>query len=115
MNIRQSIVLVDALTLGALLGCTTRQPDNSILAGRAGPALPPVIVFRTLPLERPAAPLNEPPAAFCKLGTSCLEMDRRPFEPCLLSTKECRDKAAEPLLVGQLESLPDPAFIDTAR
>jgi hypothetical protein len=28
-------------------------------------------------------------------------MDPRPFEPCLLSTKHCSDKAAEPMLAGR--------------
>jgi hypothetical protein len=41
----------------------------------------------------------------CKLGTSCLAMDPRPFEPCLLSTKHCSDKAAEPLLVAPAPSI----------
>lgn len=31
----------------------------------------------------------------CKLGTSCMTMDKRPFEPCLVSTKTCADKARQ--------------------
>ena len=36
----------------------------------------------------------------CYLGTTCLTMDPRPFEPCLLSTRLCNDKAIEPLLTN---------------
>jgi hypothetical protein len=44
----------------------------------------------------------------CQLGTSCLAMDPRPFEPCLLSTKHCSDKI-EPILVGPPPELIIPA------
>jgi hypothetical protein len=37
-------------------------------------------------------------------------MDPRPFEPCLLSTKHCTDKAVEPLLVA-----PTPSIIPTPQ
>jgi len=40
-------------------------------------------------------------------------MDPRPFEPCLLSTRECTEKATEPLLVGQPELVEPPAIIKT--
>jgi hypothetical protein len=35
-------------------------------------------------------------------------MDPRPFEPCLLSTKHCGDKAMEPMQVAPPRSVPEP-------
>jgi hypothetical protein len=42
----------------------------------------------------------------CQLGTSCLTMDTRPFEVCLLGAKSCSDKVREPLLVDNPEAEP---------
>jgi hypothetical protein len=42
-------------------------------------------------------------------------MDPRPFEPCLLSTKDCRDKANELLLVGEPQLIAPPSIIKTTR
>ena len=42
----------------------------------------------------------------CQLGTSCLTLDQRPFEICLLDTKHCRDKVVEPLLVDDESVVP---------
>jgi hypothetical protein len=67
-----------------MLGCSTSQP----------PVAP-----EPAPL---AMPLHQEPfvAKACQLGTSCLAMDPRPFEPCLVAAnKKCVDKATEPLLV----------------
>jgi len=102
MNTRTSIAFIGAAAVATLLGCSTPQPT------------PPIFESYSVPIERPVPPL-EPPPAFCKLGTSCLAMDPRPFEACLLSTKDCRDKAAEPLLVGQPELAAPPVVIQTAR
>ena len=114
MNTMTSIALFAASAVGMLLGCSTPQAVTPVAAAAAELPAPPMIQFYSVPLERPVPPL-EPPPAFCKLGTSCLALDARPFEACLLSTKECRDKAAEPLWVGEPELVSPPAVIKTAR
>jgi hypothetical protein len=54
-----------------------------------------------LPLEPGAPELpDELKGRVCQLGTSCMALDSRPFEMCLLGTgKRCSDKIREPLLV----------------
>jgi hypothetical protein len=91
MNTRITIVIA---AMASLLGCST--PGT---AQTTQPATP-------LPPLSDLAPGNELiPPQICKLGTSCLAMDPRPFEPCLLSTKHCSDKAVEPLLVAPTPSI----------
>ena len=109
MNTKVSIPFFGAAALAALLGCSTPQPAP--VADASTPVPPPEISF-SLPLEVPGP---DSPPTFCKLGTTCLAMDPRPFEPCLLSTKDCRDKAAEPLLVGQPQWIAPPPIIKTTR
>ena len=108
MNTKASIPFVGAAALAALLGCSTPQPVAPVTADPT-PVPPPEISF-DLPLEVPG-PESSP--TFCKLGTTCLAMDPRPFEPCLLSTKDCRDKATEPLLVGEPQWIAPPLIIKT--
>ena len=79
-----------ALAAAALLGCSTPS---------APPTPPPMLEWRYSQLV-PPPPATEPPGQFCLLGTTCLAMDPRPFEPCLLSSKHCKDKAAEPMQVA---------------
>ena len=78
---------VAALVLGSL-GCSTQQPTVE-------PALeiPPPEFARDLPLDPP----QKLAGGVCQLGASCLEMDERPFEPCLVGTKHCVDKAVQPI------------------
>jgi hypothetical protein len=91
MNTR-IVIAIAALT--SLLGCST--PETAQTTHSATP-LPPLSDLE---------PGNELiPPQICKLGTSCLAMDPRPFEPCLLSTKHCSDKAVEPLLVAPTPSI----------
>ena len=91
MNTRITFAIA---ALASLLGCST--PDTAQTTQSATP-LPPLSHL---------APGNElMPPKICKLGTSCLAMDPRPFEPCLLSTKHCSNKAAEPLLVAPTPSI----------
>jgi len=101
MNTRILLASLTAASLAGLLGCSTPQaieptvyelpllpsPDYEMRDGQ--------LVPRT----------QQPTARICKLGTSCLAMDPRPFVPCLLSTKSCSDKAAEPLLVAPPKSI----------
>lgn len=88
-------IALAAMTLSALLGFPTSTKAE---LGSGGPS--PTEFSRPLPLE----PKQLSPG-FCQLGTSCMAMDARPFEPCLLSTKHCSDKAAEPMLVAPPPSL----------
>jgi hypothetical protein len=110
MNTKAFISVVGVSALTTLLGCSTPQPVAPVTADLS-PVPPPEISF-DLPLEVPGP---ESPPTFCKLGTSCLAMDPRPFEPCLLSTKDCRDKATEPLLVGEPQLIAPPSIIKTTR
>jgi hypothetical protein len=62
------------------------------------PALPPNYFWLNPPADQP------PPKA-CLLGTSCMTLDQRPFETCLVggvgsSGKRCGDKLAEFMLVS---------------
>lgn len=110
MNFKTT-AFVSASALAALLGCSTPQPASVSATPPEGVAVPPPEVSIDLPLEPPA----ETFAKACHLGTTCLEMDPRPFEPCLLSTTHCRDKVTEPLLVGQAEQITPPAVIKTGE
>jgi len=81
------LAAVTVLALGSL-SCSTRQPPLE-------PALevPPPEFSRDLPLEPP----RKLAGGICKLGASCLEMDERPFEACLVGTRHCVDKAVQPI------------------
>jgi len=80
----------------ALYGCSTPQTEPAVLTALEPPA-PEISV--DLPLEPPVV------GHVCKLGTSCLELDKRPFEPCLVGTKHCADKGVE-LLETQVPKKP---------
>ena len=91
MNTRITIAIA---ALAGLLGCSTPETAQTTQSVTPLPPLPDL------------APGNELiPPKVCKLGTSCLAMDPRPFESCLLSTKHCSNKAAEPLLVAATPSI----------
>ena len=87
---RTTPFLITALLI-ALTGCST--PPPGIAAD-----LPPPTFSRDLPLEPP------PVSRVCKLGTSCLAMDPRPFEACLVGTRLCVDKAADSIEVAAPDS-----------
>ena len=76
-----------------ILGCTT-QPEP--------PAEQPSVLRGAVTQSGPAR-FQPPPQGSgfkaCQLGTSCMTLDTRPFELCLLDSKHCADKATEPLLV----------------
>lgn len=80
----RSIAIFSA-SLG-LLGCSTPQSPRE-----AALVVPPPEIQRDLPLEQPDPGMGR----VCKLGDSCLAMDSRPFEACLVDTKHCVDKAVE--------------------
>ena len=107
MNSKTLIGLVAFATLAVLLGCSTSKPASAEQA--TSPSVQsPAIEWRYSQLI-PPPPAMEPPGKICLLGTTCLAMDPRPFEPCLLSSKRCRDKAAEPMEVAPpREFIPEP-------
>ena len=108
MNKKTLIASIGTAALAAMLGCSTSQPVASMVDVPL--VVPPPEFSYELPLEPPT---EEPGFKACKLGTSCIAMDPRPFEPCLLDTKECTEKATEPLLVGEPELLEPPVIIKT--
>ena len=104
MNKKNSTRVI-AVVVGGLLGCSTPPP-----AVFAPPdAVPSVEQINVAPEKERLADLLDPRemvrGRVCTLGTSCLELDPRPFEVCLLSTKHCADKATEPLLASQAQTV----------
>jgi hypothetical protein len=91
--IRKSLSLVPLALTIALLGCSTSQP----------PVAPAPEVFASpAPVPAPGPQTTPFMARACQLGTSCLTLDPRPFELCLVAAgKRCVDKATEPLLVTE--------------
>lgn len=84
------------VALAGLLGCSTPQPAE----------LHPSIAAQVQKLQPQLTPPSDQglPEVLkgkpCQLGTSCLAMDPRPFEICLLGTnKRCGDKMAETMQV----------------
>ena len=115
MKILTSVAL---LATTVLLGCSTPQPveprHGSVSVETVAPKQVQSALLAQVAELQPylAPPSNENlPDVFkgkpCQLGKSCLAMDPRPFEICLLGTnKRCGDKAREPLLVGNPEADP---------
>ena len=95
--------------LAAMLGCSTSQP---VVPAPEVFNVPPPEISIELPLESPDP---APVPRLCKLGSSCLAMDPRPFEPCLLSTRDCRDKLPDLILVTDPEWIDPPTILIEAR
>ncbi|HEU5137892.1 MAG TPA: hypothetical protein VFU13_22305 [Steroidobacteraceae bacterium] len=93
MNSKSLVGPLALAVLGALLGCSTSKTAPTVQAPH------PALEWRNSQLI-PPLPAMEPPGQFCLLGTTCLAMDPRPFELCLLSSRDCLDKAAEPMQVA---------------
>lgn len=93
MNFRMTAVLAMAFLLP---GCSTPAPEPVA-------QVPPPAFSRELPLEEPAKPVFRA----CQLGKSCMAMDARPFEMCLVGGKQtrCIDKAKP--LETQVPATPD--------
>lgn len=85
-------VLACAIAAG-LLGCTTPPlPD---------PPIPPPEIAFDLPLEpAPKRLLFKGDACLVSTAQSCMAMDSRPFEPCLVSAKTCDRNGAEVMKVA---------------
>ena len=101
MNDKLPVSLLAITSLLGLGSCSTPSPQ-------VVESVPPPDFQMPLPLEpftqrdpdEPPPESNIAGGKLCQLGTSCLAMDPRPFEVCLLGTqKRCSDKAREPLLV----------------
>jgi hypothetical protein len=87
------------------------KPNNSlllagvalVLAGCSTSTPPPrIVIIHPLPPDVRDSPRRDDVIVgkLCQLGTSCLELDPRPFEMCLLATTQrCGDKITESLLV----------------
>jgi hypothetical protein len=104
------ISLMIAVWIAALLGCSTATPPASRVAATSPPlAATGAVTVSTQPTfqPEPRSESNEPLPQFCQLGTTCLTMDPRPFEACLLSDKSCGDKPAEAILVDH-SAVPNP-------
>jgi hypothetical protein len=84
--------IVVALPFAWLLGCSTPAQSPRITPILEVQRTPPPDFQRELPLESPQGHL-------CQLGQSCMTLDPRPFEACLVGTKRCLDKVIEPVLV----------------
>jgi hypothetical protein len=106
MSYKFPVALLAAWATWLLPGCST--PPAALIE-----SVPPPDVSRVLPLEpythispnEPAPPDPAMPVGkICQLGTTCLAMDPRPFEMCLLGArKRCSEKVREPLLVENPE------------
>jgi hypothetical protein len=77
-----------------ILSCTTPRPEP--------PREPPPLLLGSV-TQSSLPRFQQPPGIegfkACQLGTTCLALDPRPFELCLVGTKRCAEKATEPLLV----------------
>ncbi len=99
--IRKSLPLLTMSLATWLLGSSTSQPPMA-------PA--PEVIASAAPLPLPSPETTPAMAKACQLGTSCLTLDPRPFELCLVAAgKRCVDKATEPLLVTE----PQPPHLAT--
>jgi len=49
--------------------------------------------------RQPEFPHDPSVFSACQLGTSCLALDPRPFEPCLVGSNKCADKLEPPIQV----------------
>ena len=88
--IAKNVVLI-AWFAGVLIACTTR-PDPE-LAGPTPDSIPPPEISIELPLEQ-KMPRDPETAHACLLSSSksCMELDPRPFEACLLGAQNCKEK-----------------------
>jgi hypothetical protein len=113
MKSRIVSVLAAATFAIVMLGCSSARVespapaaaaanDGQPLAANLRVAAPPRIQSFQLP------PLPQQNFKACTLGQSCMAMDDRPFELCLVSRKRCADKIKEPLLVDLPNDIAQP-------
>jgi hypothetical protein len=100
MKSRIVSVLAAATFAIMMLGCSSARVESP--APNLRVAAPPRIQSFQLP------PLPQQNFKACRLGRSCMAMDDRPFELCLVSRKRCADKIKEPILVDLPNDIPQP-------
>jgi hypothetical protein len=106
------LAAVFALVAVPMSGCSTPPPAPVAMTPVAQIEPPPPMIAKGLPLE----PRLAMGGRVCKLGTSCLEMDERPFEVCLVGgTKHCVDKGVELLPAQGHEPESPPATVTVSR
>jgi len=106
-------VALFAWVAGGLIACTTR-PDPE-LAGPTPASVPPPEISIELPLETESQP-KYPAAQACLLSStkSCMELDSRPFEACLVTGKSCEREGARPMPVAPRVVI-DPQAVEPGR
>lgn len=98
------------LAATCLTGCNQDEDSGPFVeTGPTGVAIPPPEISIELPLAD--APLGNPdwPRA-CRLSAtnSCVDLDPRPFEPCLVGSKHCEVEGVEMLPAAPARSSRSP-------
>lgn len=107
--------LVIASFLASLLGCSNPRAEPAPATVAAATRAAPNVIVVPVPKHPGTLQPEAGPPTICKLGQSCMALDSRPFEPCLLSTTHCKDKVRETLLVDRpAEPVAPPAVIETS-
>ena len=90
MNARNFALLACVAAMG-LLACTTELESGQL--GPTPESIPEPEISIVLPLERETPRRYAAPQA-CLLSSakSCVELDPRPFEPCLANVKSCDEQ-----------------------
>jgi hypothetical protein len=111
----KTLLSVFLLAMVALSACSTPQPAEPRQAAPGVATLSPSPRYpaQLAQIQPHLTPPSDEglPDVFkgkpCLLGKSCLAMDPRPFEFCLLGTnKRCSDKAREPMQVDNPDFAP---------
>lgn len=104
-----------ALIVATVAGCSTPNPQPA-------PPIDPFWIAYNVELHNQPHAMQEPGSdpklpQFCHLGTDCMELDSRPFVPCLVNGEPCQGeggfmKAAPEVIVkdvppGDIGILPD--------
>jgi hypothetical protein len=93
-----------------MLGCSSARVESpaTVVANDRQPFAATVRAALS-PKNQPfQLPLPRQDFKACKLGQSCMAMDERPFELCLVSSKRCADKIKEPILVDRPKEMVPP-------
>jgi hypothetical protein len=126
MKTRMLISITGAIGLAGLLGCSNPRVETVAVLEPVMPANPrptiepetswappsalngqPRAIVRVVPMA--PVPNKEFEGKVCQIGgPSCLEMDERPFETCLLSSQHCGEKLRESARRGESFGLTPP-------
>jgi hypothetical protein len=104
----KTLALFVCIATTGLSSCTT-EPES----GQLGPtpeSIPEPEISIELPLERENPQRYAAPQA-CLLSSakSCMELDPRPFEPCLVTSKSCEREGARVMPVAPAANVEPPA------